>query len=99
MVGFVFGVVVVKLVDYQDFEDEVEFECLVVRVEELVCENLVLELEESEFLEFDLYDLDDFDTLVCEVFDDLLDLLIKVFDKVLVVIFNKGCAVGAYGFY
>jgi predicted Zn-dependent protease with MMP-like domain len=99
IVGLVFGLAVAKLADYQNPEDEAEFERLVVRAEELARENLAAEPDESEFLELDPYDPDDFDTLVREALDDLPDLLIKALDKVPVVVSDKGRAAGAYGLY
>jgi predicted Zn-dependent protease with MMP-like domain len=99
LVGLVFGLAVAKLADYQDPEDEAEFERLVVRAEELARENLAAEPDESEFLELDPYDRDDFETLVREALDDLPDLLIKALDKVPVVISDKGRSAHAYGLY
>jgi len=93
------GLVVSKLANYQDPEDEAEFERLVVRSEELARENLAAEPDEGEFLELDPYDRGDFETLVREALDDLPDLLIKALDRVPVVISDKGRKVGAYGLY
>jgi predicted Zn-dependent protease with MMP-like domain len=99
IVGLAFGLAVAKLADYQDPEDEAEFERLVVRAEELARDNLAAEPDESEFLELDPYDRDDFETLVREALDDLPDLLIKALDKVPVVISDKGRSMHAYGLY
>ena len=93
------GLIVGKLANYQDPEDEAEFERLVVRSEELARENLAVEPDEGEFLELDPYDRDDFDTLVREALDDLPDLLIKALDRVPVVVSDKGRQAGAYGLY
>jgi predicted Zn-dependent protease with MMP-like domain len=93
------GLIVSKLANYQDPEDEAEFERLVVRSEELARENLAAEPDESEFLELDPYDRGDFDTLVREALDDLPDLLIKALDRVPVVVSDKGRQAGAYGLY
>jgi predicted Zn-dependent protease with MMP-like domain len=93
------GLVVGRLADYQNPEDEAEFERLVVRSEELARENLAAEPEESDFLELDPYDPEDFDTLVREALDDLPDLLLKALDRVPVVVSNKGRQAGAYGLY
>src|SRR3954454_14456634 len=71
------GLLVGKLANYQDPEDEAEFERLVLRSEELARENLAAEPDESEFMELDPYDPEDFDALVREALDDLPDLLIK----------------------
>ena len=91
------GLIVGKLANYQDPEDEAEFERLVVRSEELARENLAVEPDEGEFLELDPYDRDDFDTLVREALDDLPDLLIKALDRVPVVVSDKGRQAGASG--
>jgi predicted Zn-dependent protease with MMP-like domain len=93
------GLVVSKLANYQDPEDEAEFERLVVRSEELARENLAAEPDEGEFMELDPFNPVDFDTLVREALDDLPDLLIKALDHVPVVISDKGRKVGAYGLY
>ena len=97
--ALVIGLIVSRLANYQDPEDEAEFERLVVRSEELARENLAVEPDEGEFLELDPYDRDDFDTLVREALDDLPDLLIKALDRVPVVVSDKGRQAGAYGLY
>ena len=97
--GLVIGLVVSRLADYQDPEDEAEFERLVVRSEELARENLAAEPDEGEFLELDPYNPVDFDQLVREALDDLPDLLIKALDRVPVVVSDKGRKAGAYGLY
>jgi predicted Zn-dependent protease with MMP-like domain len=97
--GLGFGLVVAKMSDYRDPEDEAEFERLVVHAEELARENLAAEPDEGEFLELDPYDPDDFETLVREALDDLPDLLIKALDRVPVVISDKGRKARAYGLY
>src|ERR1700742_5029287 len=75
------GLIVSKLANYQDPEDEAEFERLVERSEELARENLAAEPDEDEFLELDPYNPVDFETLVREALDDLPDLLIKALDR------------------
>ncbi len=95
----VIGLIVSKLANYQDPEDEAEFERLVLHSEELARENLAVEPDEGEFLELDPYNPDDFDTLVREALDDLPDILIKALDRVPVVVSNKGRQIGAYGLY
>jgi predicted Zn-dependent protease with MMP-like domain len=97
--ALVIGLIVSKLANYQDPEDEAEFERLVIHSEELARENLAAEPDESEFLELDPYDPRDFDALVREALDDLPDLLIKALDRVPVVVSNKGRQAGAYGLY
>jgi predicted Zn-dependent protease with MMP-like domain len=93
------GLIVGKLANYQDPEDEAEFERLVIRSEELARENLAAEPDEGEFMELDPYDREDFDALVREALDDLPDLLIKALDRVPVVVSDKGRKAGAYGLY
>ena len=97
--ALVIGLIVSKLANYQDPEDEAEFERLVIHSEELARENLAPEPDESEFMELDPYDPRDFDALVREALDDLPDLLIKALDRVPVVVSNKGRQAGAYGLY
>jgi predicted Zn-dependent protease with MMP-like domain len=97
--ALVIGLIVSKLANYQDPEDEAEFERLVIHSEELARENLAAEPDESEFMELDPYNPDDFDSLVREALDDLPDLLIKALDRVPVVVSNKGRQAGAYGLY
>lgn len=93
------GLVVGRLADYHDPEDEAEFERLVIRAERLARENLAAEPDEEEFLALDPYDREDFDTLVQEALDDLPDLLIKALERVPVVVSDKGREAGAYGLY
>ena len=97
--ALVIGLIVSKLANYQDPEDEAEFERLVLRSEELARENLAAEPDEGEFLELDPYNPVDFETLVREALDDLPDMLIKALDRVPVVVSDKGRKVGAYGLY
>jgi predicted Zn-dependent protease with MMP-like domain len=99
VLGIVIGLLVAKMGDYRDPEDEAEFERLVVRSEELARENLAAEPDEGEFLELDPFDRGDFDTLVREALDDLPDLLIKALDRVPVVVSDKGRSMHAYGLY
>jgi predicted Zn-dependent protease with MMP-like domain len=97
--ALIIGLIVSKLANYQDPEDEAEFERLVIRSEELARENLAVEPDEGEFLELDPYDPEDFDSLVREALDDLPDILIKALDRVPVVVSTKGRQAGAYGLY
>jgi predicted Zn-dependent protease with MMP-like domain len=93
------GLIISKLADYQDPEDEAEFERIVLRSEELARENLAAEPDEGEFMELDPYNPVDFETLVREALDDLPDLLLKALDRVPVVVSDKGRKVNAYGLY
>jgi predicted Zn-dependent protease with MMP-like domain len=93
------SLMVAKLADYRDPEDEEEFERLVLHSERLARENLAAEPDEEDFLALDPYDREDFEELVREALDDLPDLLLKALDHVPVVISDKGRAAGAYGLY
>ena len=97
--GVVIGLIVSRMADYQDPEDEAEFERIVVRSERLARENLAAEPDEVDFMDLDPYNPDDFETLVQEALDDLPDLLIKALDRVPVVISDKGRKARAYGLY
>jgi predicted Zn-dependent protease with MMP-like domain len=97
--ALIIGLIVSKMADYQEPEDEAEFERLVLRSEELARENLAVEPDEGEFLALDPFDREDFETLVREALDDLPDLLLKALDRVPVVISDKGRQAGAYGLY
>ena len=97
--ALVIGLIVSRLANYQDPEDEAEFERIVVRSEELARENLAAEPDEGDFMELDPYNPVDFEELVRDALDDLPDLLIKALDRVPVVISDKGRKVNAYGLY
>ncbi len=91
----VIGLIVGRLANYQDPEDEAEFERLVVLSEELARENLAAEPDEGEFMELDPYNPVDFDELIREALDDLPDLLLKALHRVPVVVSDKGRKAGA----
>ena len=97
--GIFIGLIVARMANYQDPEDEAEFEKLVIRSERLARENLAAEPDEGEFLELDPYDPVDFEELVRDALDDLPDLLHKALDRVPVVISDKGRKARAYGLY
>jgi predicted Zn-dependent protease with MMP-like domain len=97
--ALVIGLIVSRMANYQDPEDEAEFERIVIRSERLARENLAAEPDEGEFMELDPFNPVDFDTLVQEALDDLPDLLIKALERVPVVISDKGHKVRAYGLY
>jgi predicted Zn-dependent protease with MMP-like domain len=88
-----------RLADYSEPADEEEFEQLVRRSERLARENLAAEPDETDFLELDPRNPEDFEQLVREALDDLPDLLIKALDHVAVVISDKGRRHRAYGIY
>jgi predicted Zn-dependent protease with MMP-like domain len=97
--AIIIGLIVSRMANYQDPEDEAEFERIVIRSERLARENLAAEPDEGEFMELDPFNPDDFETLVQEALDDLPDLLIKALDRVPVVISDKGRKARAYGLY
>jgi predicted Zn-dependent protease with MMP-like domain len=89
-----------RLADWKDPESEEEFERLVVRSERLAREGLAAEPDESEFLDLDPYDDDDFAELVRDALDELPDLLRKALDhNVAVMISDGGRRQRAYGYY
>jgi predicted Zn-dependent protease with MMP-like domain len=89
-----------RLGDYRHPADEAEFELLVRRSERLARDNLAAEPEETDFMELDPYNPNDFEELVRDAMDDLPDLLRAALDRnVAVVISDKGRRYGAYGLY
>jgi predicted Zn-dependent protease with MMP-like domain len=99
VLGAVISAITGRLAHYEEPEDEEEFEALVRRTEYLARENLAAEPEESEFLELDPRNPDDFEELVREALDDLPDLLIRALRRVAVVISDDGRRHRAYGLY
>jgi len=91
--------VAVRLAGWRDPESEIEFEDLVRRSETLAREGLAVDPEESEFMELDPLNDEDFEELVRDALDDLPDLLRNALQHVAVVISNGGRARGAYGLY
>jgi predicted Zn-dependent protease with MMP-like domain len=91
--------VAVHLAGWRDPESEVEFDEIIRHSEELAREGLVVEPEESEFMELDPLDDGDFEELVRDALDDLPDLLRNALTHVAVVISDGGRARGAYGLY
>jgi predicted Zn-dependent protease with MMP-like domain len=91
--------VAVRLAGWRDPESEIEFDELVRHSEELAREGLVVEPDESEFMELDPLNDADFEELVRDALDDLPDLLRNALAHVAVVISDGGRARGAYGLY
>src|ERR1700676_2337639 len=91
--------VAVRLAGWRDPESESEFEELVRHSEALAREGLAVDPEESEFMELDPLDDDDFSELVRDALDDLPDLLRNALAHVAVVISDDGRRHGAYGLY
>jgi len=90
-----------RMADYKEPESEEEFEQVVLRAERLAREGLAAEPDESEFLDLDPYDDEDFEALVADALDELPDLLRALVQNhnVAVVISDGGRRRGAYGLY
>ena len=100
----VFGAAILiglRLADYREPASEDEFERLVVRAERLAREGSAAEPDESDFLDLDPYDDEDFEELVRDALDDLPDLLRTLVENhnVAVVISDGGRRRHAYGLY
>jgi predicted Zn-dependent protease with MMP-like domain len=91
--------VAVRLAGWRDPESESEFEEIVRHSEALARDGLVVDPDESEFMELDPLDDDDFEELVRDALDDLPDLLRNALAHVAVVISDGGRKRGAYGLY
>jgi predicted Zn-dependent protease with MMP-like domain len=99
-----FGVAItigLRMADYKEPESEEEFEQVVLRAERLAREGVAAEPDESEFLDLDPYDNEDFEALVADALDELPDLLRALVENhnVAVVISDGGRRRGAYGLY
>ncbi len=90
-----------RMADWREPESEEDFEQVVLRAERLAREGVAAEPEETEFLDLDPYDDDDFEELVRDALDDLPDLLRNLVENhnVAVVISDGGRRRGAYGLY
>ncbi len=108
VVGFVAAVVFggaiaigQRMADYREPASEEDFEVVVRRAERLAREGTAAEPDETEFLDLDPYDDDDFADLVSDALDDLPDLLRALVENhnVAVVISDGGRRAGAYGLY
>jgi predicted Zn-dependent protease with MMP-like domain len=91
--------VAVRLAGWRDPESESEFEEIVRHSEALAREGLAADPEESEFMELDPLNDEDFEELVRDALDDLPDLLRNALTHVAVVISDGGRRRGAYGLY
>jgi predicted Zn-dependent protease with MMP-like domain len=101
-VAGVSGVVIMialRMAGWEDPEDESEFEAIVVRSERLAEDGLAAEPDETEFMDLDPLDDDDFEELVRDALDDLPDLLRNALEHVAVVISDGGRRRRAYGLY
>jgi predicted Zn-dependent protease with MMP-like domain len=91
--------VAVRMAGWRNPESEREFEEIVRQSEELAREGLVVDPSESEFMELDPLNDEDFEELVRDALDDLPDLLRNALSHVAVVISDGGRRRGAYGLY
>jgi predicted Zn-dependent protease with MMP-like domain len=91
--------VAVRLAGWRDPESESEFEDIVRNSEALARDGLAVDPEESEFMELDPLDDEDFEELVRDALDDLPDLLRNALSHVAVVISDGGRRQNAYGLY
>jgi predicted Zn-dependent protease with MMP-like domain len=91
--------VAVRLAGWRDPESESEFEEIVRNSEALARQGLAVDPQESEFMELDPLDDDDFEELVRDALDDLPDLLRNALAHVAVVISDGGRRQRAYGLY
>ena len=89
-----------RLADWHDPESEQEFERLVLRSERLARDDLGVDPDESEFLELDPYDDEEFEELVRDAIDELPDWAQSALERnVAVVISDGGRRRRAYGLY
>lgn len=91
--------VAVRMAGWRDPESESEFDEIVRHSEHLAREGLVVDPDESIFMELDPLDDEDFEELVRDALDDLPDLLRNALRHVAVVISDGGRRAGAYGLY
>ena len=93
--------IALRMAGWSEPESEEDFEQVVLRAERLAREGVAAEPEETEFLDLDPYDDDDFEELVRDALDDLPDLLRQLVDNhnVAVVISDGGRRRRAYGLY
>jgi predicted Zn-dependent protease with MMP-like domain len=90
-----------RLADWRDPTSEEDFEQVVLRAERLAREGLSAEPDETDFLDLDPYDDEDFEELVRDALDELPDLLRNLVENhnVAVVISDGGRRRRAYGLY
>ena len=82
--------VAVRMAGWRDPESESEFEEIVRNSELLAREGLAVDPDETEFMELDPLDDEDFEELVRDALDDLPDLLRNALEHVAVVISDGG---------
>jgi predicted Zn-dependent protease with MMP-like domain len=91
--------VAVRMAGWRDPESETEFDEIVRQSERLAREGLIVDPDESAFMDLDPLDDEDFEELVRDALDDLPDLLRNALTHVAVVISDGGRRAGAYGLY
>jgi predicted Zn-dependent protease with MMP-like domain len=103
-VAVVFGgamAIGLRLADWREPASEDDFEQVVLRAERLAREGVAADPDETEFLDLDPYDDDDFEELVRDALDELPDLLRNLVEShnVAVMISDGGRRRRAYGLY
>jgi predicted Zn-dependent protease with MMP-like domain len=92
--------IALRMANWSDPASEREFERIVQRSERLARDDLAVEPDESEFLELDPYDDDEFDELVRDALDELPDWAQRALERnVAIVVSDGGRRMGAYGLY
>jgi predicted Zn-dependent protease with MMP-like domain len=91
----------IRMAGWSEPESEADFDRVVLRAERLAREGLAVEPDETEFLDLDPYDDDDFEELVRDALDELPDLLRPLIENhnVAVVISDGGRRRRANGLY
>jgi predicted Zn-dependent protease with MMP-like domain len=89
-----------RLADWRDPASEHDFERVVQRSERLAREGTAADPRESDFLELDPYDDEEFEELVREALDELPEWAQRALERnVAVMISDGGRRAGAYGLY
>ena len=90
-----------RMAGWTEPESEEEFERIVQRSERLARQGTAAEPDESEFMDLDPYDDEDFEELVADALDELPDLLRPLIENhnIAVVISDGGRRRRAYGLY
>lgn len=90
-----------RMAGWSEPESEEEFERVVRRAEHLAREGTFAEPDETEFMDLDPYNDEDFEELVADALDELPDLLKPLIENhnVAVIISDGGRRRGAYGLY
>src|SRR3954451_16080555 len=91
----------IRMAGWEEPESEEDFERVVLRAERLAAMGPAAEPDETDFMELDPYNDDDFEELVADALDELPDLLKPLITNhnMAVVISDGGCRRGAYGLF